>query len=152
MWCKKIRKAARRTAYVPKRNRQQTTAARTKQHEDEEEDTGIRHKAGREKIREQREKHGKTKQNKQDNKSHRYRFHDPLIELNHNKQKLPLPVGFRAIVAHVPLINPIGTLPHDLPFRFCSRRQLYQYGCPPPPRFPFLPPLASCGGTVGVPQ
>ena len=34
-----------------------------------------------------------------------------------NKQKLPLPVGFRAIVVHVPLISQSGTLPHDLPFR-----------------------------------
>ena len=42
--------------------KEQITAARTKQHEDKEEDTGIR-PAGREKIREQREKHGKrTKQ------------------------------------------------------------------------------------------
>ena len=38
--------------------KEQITAARTKQHEDKEEDTGIR-PAGREKIREQREKHGK---------------------------------------------------------------------------------------------
>ena len=43
---------------------EQRTATRTKQHEDEEEDTGTR-PAGREKIREHREKHGKKEQNKQ---------------------------------------------------------------------------------------
>ena len=37
---------------------EQITAAQTKQHEDKEEDTGIR-PAGREKIWERREKHGK---------------------------------------------------------------------------------------------
>ena len=64
---------------------EQTTAARTKQHEDEEEDTGIR-AAGREKRREQREKQGKkNKTSKQDNKCHCYRFRAPLIELNENK-------------------------------------------------------------------
>ena len=76
-----------------------------------------RHKAGGErKIKGNKEKHGKNnKTNKQDNKCHCYRFRAPPIELNENKQKLPLTVRFGAIVAHVPLISRTGTLSHDLP-------------------------------------
>ena len=83
----------------------------------------------------------------QDNKYHRYRFRAPPIELNKNKQKLPLTVGFRALVAHVALIGRTGTLPRDQPFRSCIRRQLCQYGCLPTSRphgFPLSPFLASC--------
>ena len=40
----------------------------------------------------------------------------------------------------VPLSSRTGTLPHDLPFRLCIRRQRYQYGCPP---LPLPPPQAS---------
>ena len=79
---------------------EQITAAGTKQHEDEEEDTGTR-PAGRENEETKRETKQKE-QNKQDNKCHCYRFRAPPIELNESKQKLPLTVGFRAIVAHVP--------------------------------------------------
>jgi len=35
-----------------------------------------------------------------------------------------------AVATQVPLISRTGTLPHDLPFHFCIRRQQYQYGCP----------------------
>ena len=91
---------------------EQKTAARAKQHGDEEEDSGIG-PAGREKIREQREKHGEKKQNKQARKQvSLLRFRAPPNELNENKQKLPLTAGFRAMVAHVPLISRTGTLPH----------------------------------------
>ena len=133
------------------RAQEQINAARTKQNEDKEEDTGIR-PAGREKNtrtrrKKQRDKYGEKKTSKQDNKCHCYRFRAPPIELNEkNKQKLLLTVGFRATVAHVPRISRTGTLPHDLPFRFCFRRQLYQSGChipPRPPGFPLSPLLAS---------
>ena len=36
-----------------------------------------------------------------------------------------------AVATQVPLISQTGTLPHDLSFRFCIRRQQYKYGCPP---------------------
>ena len=83
---------------------EQITAARTKQHEDEEEDTGTR-PAGRE-NKGTREKQGKkNKTSKQDNKFHCYRFRARPIEINENKQKLALTVGFTARVAHVPPVS-----------------------------------------------
>ena len=101
---------------------EQITAARAKQHEDEEEDTGIR-PARRENTGTKRETRQKEL-NKRDNKCHCCRFRAPPIELNKNKQKVPLTVGLKAILAHVLLMSRTGTLPHDLPFRFCIRRQL----------------------------
>ena len=92
---------------------EQTTAARTKQHEGEEEGTGIR-PAGREKNtrtrrKKQRDKYGEKKTSKQDNKCHFYRVRAPHNEPNENKQDLPLTVEFRAIVAHVTLVSRTGT-------------------------------------------
>ena len=56
MLFKKRRKASRMNTLCAEE--EQIPGARTKQHEDKEEDTGIR-PAGREKIWERREKHGK---------------------------------------------------------------------------------------------
>ena len=58
----------------------------------------------------------------------------PPLNSTKGKKKKPLAVGFRAMVAHVPLTSRTGTLPHDLRFHFCIRGQLYQCGCPPPSR------------------
>ena len=90
-------------------------ATRAKQHENEEEDTGIR-SAGRENKGTKRESRQKEQTSKQHNKCHCYRFRAPPIKLNENKQKIPFTVELRAIIAHVPLISRTGTLPHDLPF------------------------------------
>ena len=109
--------------------------ARTKQHEEVGKNIGVR-PAGRA-IREQAKI---KKERKNDNNCHYSRFRAPLIDLNESKQQSseyrPLE-GSRlyAIVAHAPLISRPGTLPHDLPFRFCIYLlQLHQYGCSPRPR------------------
>ena len=50
----------------------------------------------------------------------------PLREqINEKQPKLP---GLGAVATQVPLICRNGTLPHDLLFYFCIRRQQYQYG------------------------
>ena len=76
----------------------------------------------------------------------------PLNSAKTNKQSRnyhSLLKGVQAIiivVAHAPLISRIGALPHDLPFRFCTRLQLYQYGCSRPPSPPRFPLSAAIGG------
>ena len=64
-----------------KRNYRCIPVARTKQHEEEEEDTGIRPKSGGEVN-----KGAKRKKEKDDSKSRYCRFRAPPIELNENKQ------------------------------------------------------------------
>ena len=65
----------------------------------------------------------------------RCRAPPPCEQINSkNQTKLPLDSG--PVATQVPLISRTGTLPHDLHFYFCIRRQQYQYGCPslsPPP-------------------
>ena len=53
----------------------------------------------------------------------------PLREQISENQAEVLEFGAVLAATQVPLSR-TGTVPHDLPFRFCIRRQQYQYGCP----------------------
>ena len=53
----------------------------------------------------------------------------PLPRTNQRKTKQNC-LDSGAVATQVPLFSRTVTLPHDLLFHFCIRRQQYQYGCP----------------------
>ena len=92
-----------------------------KHHGEDEEDTGIR-PVERE-IRELKQKEKIIERKKTNGRQQVSTVAFALLPLNSTKTNKAETTtrcrGFRAKVAHAPLISRTGTLPHDLPFRFC---------------------------------